>query len=62
LSRRASDKAQARMTYILLALAIASSALAAVVSFKAIRAVDGLNALLEDASRVRRNNLVPEGY
>lgn len=60
MSRRASDKTQGRLLNLLLALAVASSALAAVVSFKAIVAVDGLNELLEDARRAKR--IIPEGY
>ena len=63
MSRRASDKTQARLLVLLGFLAFLSSVLASVVSFKAIRAVDGLNALLEDAASVRRSkSLLPEGY
>lgn len=63
MSRRASDKTQARLLALLGVLAFLSSVLASVVSFKAIRAVDGLNQLLEDAAEVRRSkNLLPEGY
>ena len=63
MSRRASDKTQARLLVLLGVLAFSSSVLASVVSFKAIRAVDGLNALLEDAAEVRKSkSLIPEGY
>lgn len=60
MSRRSSDKTQARLYNLILALAVATSVLAPVVSFKAIRAVDGLNELLEDARRVK--SMIPEGY
>lgn len=61
--RRKSDKTQARLLVLLGVLAFLSSVLASVVSFKAIRAVDGLNQLLEDASEARKSkSLVPEGY
>lgn len=60
MSRRASDKTQARLLVLLGVLAFLSSVLASAVSFKAIRAVDGLNQLLEDARRVK--SMIPEGY
>ena len=60
--RRKEDKAQARLAVALVVLAFLSSVLASVVSFKAIRAVDGLNALLDDARRPREKSLLPEGY
>lgn len=62
MSRRASDKTQARLLVLLGVLAFLSSVLASVVSFKAIRAVDGLNELLDSARRPREKSLLPEGY
>lgn len=63
MSRRASDKAQTRTLYALLGLAVASSVLASVVSFKALRAMDGFQELMDAAAETRRaKSLLPEGY
>lgn len=61
--RRASDKAQDRTTSLVLILAMASSALAAIVGYQALTAINGFNAFVKAASEIRREKpMTPEGF
>ena len=62
MSRRKSDKHKDRLIMFLGAALFLSSALSSVIGYKALRALDSFNSLLESVSSLTRRSMVPEGY
>lgn len=60
--RRKSDKIQARLTIVLIALALSSSILSSIIGYKAIRAIDSFGALMDSMRGMKSRSMLPEGY